>query len=101
MTEGLRVSGGVSGGLIVFSAGELERRVFDAKRRVAELAWQSRDSCVARAAGRLLERLTELLEDLGEGVSPLEVLPRFSMLVDEVDSFMADPEGYARELCSP
>ncbi len=99
MTEGLRVRvGGDAVSLdIVFPVEAVEARILSLKRRVAGLAYRSRDSRVVRAASRLLVSLTELLEDLEEGEDTLLVLSRLRVLEAEVDSMLRSPEGYVSE----
>ena len=85
---------------IVFPPVEaVEARIRFLKRRLALLAYRSRDSRVVGAAARLMVALTELLEDLEEGASPLEVLPRLHVLEAEVEALLSRPEGYASD-CS-
>jgi len=85
---------------IVFPVEQLEARIRFLKNRVAWLAYRSSDSRVVAAAGRLLVSLTELLEDLGEGVPVSELLPRLRVLEEDVRSFLRSPESFASQ-CSP
>jgi len=88
----VRVGGAGSWAKSVFPAEFVERRVFELKGRLAWLVARCRDSRVVEAASELLVHLTELLEDLEEGVEPLVVLGRLSVLEAEVLGLLARPE---------
>ncbi|OWJ55612.1 hypothetical protein Pdsh_02155 [Pyrodictium delaneyi] len=80
---------------------QLEARIRFLKNRVAWLAYRSRDSRVVRAASDLLVRLTDLLEDLEEGVPASELLHSLRLLEEDVRSLLRSPESYASSDGSP
>ncbi|BES82594.1 hypothetical protein PABY_21610 [Pyrodictium abyssi] len=85
---------------IVFPVEALEARIRLLKNRVADLAYRSRCSRVVAAACRLLVRLTELQEELGEGVPVSELLPRLRLLESDVESLLRSPESFASSDCA-
>jgi len=97
----VRVDGAGSGAKTVFPVRvepveALERRVLYLKNRLAWLAYRSRDVKVVEAASRLLVRLTELLEELGESggdsADVLLLLGRLRVLESEAWSILSRPE---------
>ena len=78
---------------------EIEKRVLRLKNRLAWLAYRSRDPRVVEAASRLLVRLTEFLEELGElGVDNapsvfVPLLSRLRVLESEAESLLRVPES--------
>ncbi len=98
--ESVRVGGVGSGAKSVFVVPVelVERRVFELKRRLALLAYRSRDPRVVDVAARLLVSLTELLEGLDEGADPTGVLGLLSVLEAQAVSLLSRPDVVARDM---